>query len=144
MKNKQNDNPDMHHANCNANNVRKVLVKNFYSSHVIMLLYDDKFVVKIGVQWCPLAFCPKTKAGWVAQTVDVIAADHGTFVNFNLVPVVTFDADITNNPNLGSLCNGHTRSEVKKGQFFQLLLLGKQWRLVGSSFTKSIKLCFYL
>ena len=41
-KTKKNDNPEMHCANCTANNVKKVLVEHFYSVYIIMTSCDDK------------------------------------------------------------------------------------------------------
>ena len=102
MKTKQNDSPEVHYANCNAKNVRKVLVNHFDSSRVIILSCEDKYIVKIGSLGCPLALFPKTKAGQVAQEVDVIAGDNDTITKSKLVPTVVFDTDAPNNPNLGS------------------------------------------
>ena len=77
-KTKQNDNLDMYYANCNAKNVRQVLVKHFDKNHTIMLSCDDKFIVKIGAPVFPLVLCPNAKAGWVGYEEEVIAADHDT------------------------------------------------------------------
>ena len=105
MKTKQNDNPDLHYANCNAKNVRKFLVNNFDSDHAIMLSCNDKYAVKIGVPLCSLALCPKTKVGWVVEAVEVITADHGTVSKSNLVPTVTFDTNVPKTTNLGHFYN---------------------------------------
>ena len=46
-KNKQNDNPDIHYANCNAKNVKKILAKTFDSNHTIILSCHDECIDKI-------------------------------------------------------------------------------------------------
>ena len=113
MKTKQNDNPNMHCSNCNAKNMRKVLLKYFDSNHTIMLSCDNKKIAKIGLPRCPLYLCLKIKVGWVVQEVDFVAADHDTVIKSNLVPAVIFDTDVPNNPNLGNFHNGDAHVGVE-------------------------------
>ena len=93
--------------------MRKVLVKNFDSNHFIILSCDDKRIVNIGALWRPLVPCPKTKEGWVAEAVAVIAEDHNAVIKFNLVSIVTFDASIPNDTKLRSFQNSHSHVGVK-------------------------------
>ena len=112
-KTKQNDNPDVHYANCNMKNARKVLVKCFDKNHTTMLSCEDKYNVKIGASGFPLALFPKTKVGQVEEAVEVIAANHDTFTKSNFVPTVTFHIDMPKNPNLGSFYNVDVHIGVK-------------------------------
>ena len=112
-KTKQNDNPDMKCANYNAKNVRKVLVNKFDKDFTLMISCDDKCVVKLGSPGVPLALCPKTKAGWVAEAVDVSATDHDTVLKSNFVPTVILNIDMPNNHNLGTFYKGDVCVAVK-------------------------------
>ena len=96
----------MNCANCNVKNVLKVLVKIFDSNCTIMISCDDKFIAKIGVRGCPLALCTKAKAGWVAEAVHILAADHNSVIKSNLFYAVAFGIDVPNNPNLSSFYKG--------------------------------------
>ena len=69
----------MKHANCNAKNVRKMLVNKHDKKHNMMSC-DNKCIVKIGLPRAPLALFPKTKAACIAESVDTTAADHDTVV----------------------------------------------------------------
>ena len=89
-------------TNCNAKNVRKVFVNKYDKKHTLMMSFDDKCIVKIGSPRVSLALCPKNKACWVAESVDISTADHDTTVKPNFLPTVIFNIDIPNNPNLGS------------------------------------------
>ena len=79
-----------------------------------MISCDDKCIVKIGSPGSPLASCPKTKAGWVAEAVDVSAADHDTVLKSNFVPTVILNIDIPNNYNLGNFHKGDVHVAVKE------------------------------
>ena len=117
METKQNDNHDMHHANYNANNVQKVLVKHVDSDHTIMLSCNEKWVVKIGVVGCPFELCTKTKEGLVIDAFEVTAADHDAVMKHDLVPTVTFDIDTPKTTNLSHFYNAHAHVEVKYSAF---------------------------
>lgn len=112
-KTRQNNNPDMRYANCNAKNVRKVLVSRFNKEHAMMISCDDKCMVKIGSPGVPLALCPKTKAGWVAKEVDASAADHDAVIKSPFVPSAIFNINIPNNHNLGSFYGGEVHAGAK-------------------------------
>ena len=70
-------------------------------------------MLKIGSPRVPLALCPKTKACWVAESVDMSTVDYNTTVKSNFVPTVTFNIDIPNNRNLGSFYNGDVNVVTK-------------------------------
>ena len=57
----------MKYDNCNAKNVRKILVNKHDKKHTRMTSYDDKFIAKIGSTRVSLALCPKNKSCWVAE-----------------------------------------------------------------------------
>ena len=103
----------MNYDNCNAKNAQKVLVKHFYSNHTIMLSCEDKCIFNIGALGCPLVSCPKINAGWVADEVEVIVADHNTVIKSNLVPNVTFDIDTPKTANLSNFYNVDVHIRVK-------------------------------
>ena len=134
----------MHCVNCNAKNVRKVLAKHFDSNHTIMLSREDKCVVKIGVTWCPLASFPKTKKGWVAESVEVIVVDHDTGVKYDLFPTITLDIDIPKSANLGNFWNGNVHVGVKDSAILPTSAVRKVMDIVRLQLKNSINLCFCL
>ena len=122
---KQNANPDMNCANCNAKNVLKGLVKIFDNNRTIMLLCDNKFILNIRAPGHSLVVFPKKKqdrqqrTSTFQQQIMMQLSSQTQFLPLNLAllfKIISIQTVFTQEM---------PTFEVNTVQFFLLLLLGK-------------------